>query len=409
MNLRHLIAALEIERLGSVSRAAEAIHLSQSAVSQGVSGLERSVAARLFTRSAGGMHPTALGALFLARVRRAVDWLRSLDRLAGQNADPRAGQNPREVHRLLSAAQLTALIAVVDTGSYTRAAARLGLAQPTVHRAIRQLEACYRLRLFRASPHGVDPIWQARRMARHCSLYFAELEQARAELNERRGIMAGALTIGSLPMARTHLVPRAVTSLLSEFPEVRVRIVDGPYEEQLHALLHGQVDVIVGALRHPPPAPDVVQEALFTDFLSIVYRAGHPLADSASIQPQRLLDLEWIAPRPNTPAREAFRRFFAHHGLAAPERVIECSSLVATRGLLLASDRVALLPARQVAVELEAGLLSVSRSPLEDTARQIGLTLRQHWYPTRVQTRLLELLREPEGAGSANGFRSRQP
>lgn len=402
MNLRHLIAALEIQRLGSVSQAAEAIHLSQSAVSQGVSRLERSVAATLFSRSPAGLYPTAEGELFLARVRRAMDWLRSLDRLAGQPAVAAAGQDRREVHRLLTSAQLVALIAVAETGSYTRAAARLGLAQPTVHRAIRQLESAYRLRLFRASPHGVDPNWRARRMARHCSLFFAELEQARAELNERRGIMAGALTIGSLPMARTHLVPRAVTRLLKEFPEVRVRIVDGPYEEQLHALLHGQVDVIVGALRQPAPSPDVVQEALFTDFLSIVYRAGHPLADSAAVPPARLTDLDWIAPRPNTPAREAFGRFFQHHGLPAPERVIECSSLVATRGLLLESDRVALLPARQVAVELEAGLLRVSPSPLEGTAREIGLSLRQHWRPTRVQTRLLELLRDPEGAGPTN-------
>jgi LysR family transcriptional regulator, regulator for genes of the gallate degradation pathway len=392
INIRHLVAALAIERLGSVTAAAEVIHLSQSAVSQGIAKLQRTLRATLFTRTPAGMFPTGAGKGFLARARRAMDWLIALDRLAASASGPGA----RDVHRFLTTAELVALMAVVETGSYTRAAASLGVTQPTVHRGIRQLEGVYRRKLFRNSPRGVEPTWQARRMARHFGLYFAELEQAVSELNERRGIMGGSLSVGSLPMARTRLVPHAVTRLLQEYPQVHVRIVDGPYEEQLHALLHGQVDVIVGALRDPSPAPDIVQEALFTDHLSMVFRADHPLADAEPVQAARLADLEWIAPRPDTPAREAFVRFFQQAGLSPPERVIECSSLVAIRGLLLESDRVALLPARQVEVERRAGLLRVSRTPLAGTAREIGLAMRRHWQPTKVQTCFLDLLRAEE-------------
>lgn len=391
VNLRHLLAALEIDRLGSVSAAARAIHLSQSAVSQGIAGLEQTLGATLFARTARGMFPTEPGGIFLSRVRRAMERLKRIDRLAAGPADPTGSS----IHRRLTASQLAALVAVVEAGSYTRAAVRLNVSQPTVHRLIRQLESAYRQTLFRASHRGVEPSWQARRMARQFGLYFADLEQAVNELNERRGIMGGILRIGSLPMARTRLVPRAVTRLLNEYPQVDVRIVDGPYEEQLHALLHGQLDVIVGALRHPPPSPDVLQEALFADHLSIVFRADHPLAgkDQAAL---RLTDLEWIAPRRNTPAREAFVRIFLKQGLSPPQHVIECSSLVATRGLLLDSDRVALLPARQVEVERAAGLLRVSRTPLAGTARDIGLAMRKHWQPTQVQARFLELLRAGE-------------
>ncbi len=72
--------------------------------------------------------------------------------------------------------------------------------------------------------------------------------------------------------------------------------------------------------------------------------------------------------------------------------MIECSSLVAIRSLLLDSDRVALLPARQVELEVEMGILAASPQPLEGTGRDIGITVRKNWQPTRLQKRFLALL-----------------
>ena len=206
--------------------------------------------------------------------------------------------------------------------------------------------------------------------------------------------MTGRLRIGSLPLARTRMVPRAVAILLKEFPEARVSIIDGPYNEQLPALLHGRLDVIVGALRDPPPSPDIVQKKLFQDSLNIVIRPGHPLEKRRSVSAKELRDLDWIAPREDTPAREAFTHFFENNGLSPPEHVIECSSLVATRGMLMESDRAALLSARQVEVDVRFGLLAVSTQHLQGTGRDIGIALRKGWKPTLVQRRFLDLLEE---------------
>ena len=87
-----------------------------------------------------------------------------------------------------------------------------------------------------------------------------------------------------------------------------------------------------------------------------------------------------------------FSQFFQARGLTPPQDVVECSSLVAVRGLLLNSDRITLLPARQVAVEVRSGLLAISSQPLPDSKREIGYTLRKNWKPTPVQARFIELL-----------------
>src|SRR5690606_16152732 len=139
----------------------------------------------------------------------------------------------------------------------------------------------------------------------------------------------------------------------SDYPDARIRLIDGPYNEQLAALRHGRIDFILGALRDPLPAADVEQELLFDDPLTIVVRSGHPFAenfDSAQdkLTPEQLGALSWILPREATPARDNFNRFMINKGLQPPSRVIECSSLVAIRALLLRTDHAALLSARQV-------------------------------------------------------------
>ena len=77
-----------------------------------------------------------------------------------------------------------------------------------------------------------------------------------------------------------------------------------------------------------------------------------------------------------------------------PQRVLECSSLVATRGLLRETDRAALLSDRQAAVDVEAELLAVCNVHLDGTSRAIGITTRDGWKPTVMQQRFLELLQE---------------
>ena len=388
-NLRHLYAVTAIADEGSVSRAAQRVHLSQSAVTQGLAKLEESIGEVLFVRNAAGTIPTAAGIRFLSRAKRALSWLKIMEgEISSRRSD---GHQP--LHRILTTTQLRALIAIVETGGFSQAGVKLGLTQPTIQRAARELETVCHQSFFRRRPQGVEPTWEARHMARYANLAFAEIHQGMQELNELRGSMRGTLVIGSLPLAMAYLVPHAVTLLLQEFPETKIQIVDGPYEEQLHALLNAQLDLIVGALRKPSPSIGVVQEALFEDPLFVVLRHEHPLSQRTSVSPMELAQLDWIAPRQGTPARAAFTGFFQDEGITPPEHVIECSSLIAIRSLLLESDRAALLPAQQVALEIKAGQLALMPRPLMGTSRAIGLTVRKDWQPTLVQERFLQILR----------------
>ena len=87
-----------------------------------------------------------------------------------------------------------------------------------------------------------------------------------------------------------------------------------------------------------------------------------------------------------------FSNFFTAAGLTPPSRVIECSSLAATRGLLLQSERAAILSLSQIRYEILSGQLAVMPQPLPGSRRPIGLTFRNDWKPTRVQAAFIECI-----------------
>lgn len=389
LNIRHLHCALEIKKYCNLSEAARQVHLTQSALTQSIKKLEESIGWTLFTRSSSGMFVTPEGDVFLNRFGRAFSLLESFATTLF-SADKHGRTS---FLRGVTARQLDALVHIVELQSYTAASVKMGLSQPTLHRTIRDLETLCQQTLFNRSPTGVEATWRARQFSRIASLYFSELSQGLDEVAELNGEKLGNVRIGSLPLARSEIVPKAVLALLEEAPGANISIVDGPYEEQLHALLHGHIDILVGALRFPALSDDIEQIPLFDDYLSIVTGSHHPLAARCPLTTQDWQSLKWIAAKEGTPARKAFGDLLQAICPDHAYEVIECSSLMAIRGLLINSDRAAILPARQVEIDVAAGLLAVNPTPLSDAPRQIGYTLRKNWHPTRLQKEFLDHLR----------------
>ncbi|MBM5812290.1 MAG: LysR family transcriptional regulator [Gammaproteobacteria bacterium] len=387
-NLRHLRLFTAISRHGRLVAAAQELHLTQPAATQAVHGLERWFGAELLRRSSGGVALTPAGELCRARSERALAQLHE-----GAGEALRAPDAGARLERALTAAQLQALVEVVEQGGFGRAARHGARSRPGLHRAVRSLERNAGLVLFEPTSYGLQPSREAGRLVRRARLAAAELEQARAEVSASAGGSSGRTVIGAMPLARTWLVPEAVLEFLAAEPRHAVSILDGPYETLLAALRGGMAEFLVGALRQPGPGADVVQEPLFDDPLAIVVRSGHPLAGRRRLRNRDLLRYPWVAPRPGSPLRRQFEALFA--GPPAQRwPPIECNSLVAARALLLGSERMMLLSAHQVRHELRTGLLVALPHPQGRVTRPIGLARRRDWRPTAAQARLLECLRQ---------------
>ncbi|WP_353476297.1 LysR family transcriptional regulator (plasmid) [Salipiger sp. H15] len=381
-NLRHLRVFLAVLDLRSLTLASARSHVSQPAVTQALGKLEDQAGGRLFERTGQGVFATERGEMLGARVTRAFSRL-----------DPALAALSPRLCLTASSAQLSALIAVVDTENFTLAARNLGHAQPTVHRAITQLETEAGQKLFERRRNGLVPSRAAATLAQAARLAFAELEQAEADLAEIDGREVGQLVIGALPLARSVLLPQAVAEFRARRPYQPIRIVDGLYDDLLAGLRRGDIDLILGALRDPAPIGDVVQERLFDDRLAVLARRGHPLTEARGLTAEDLAGHAWVVPREGTPSRTHFDAFFAGRPGGGPKSVIEAGSILFMRELLGRGDFLGCISEAQSVAEVANGLLQRIDVDVDWPSRPIGLTLRSDWMPTGAQKLLLERLR----------------
>lgn len=393
-NLRHIRLFTAAIRLQSLSAAAETIHVSQPAASQAIAKLGRVFGAELLTRQGNGVSATPAGEILDRRARRALGYLSEAAHRIATKSRLAKGLVVDALERHATVAQLRAVSAFSETGSFAAAARAIGQAEPSLQRAARDLERIAGVPLFDGAYRSLHLTSDGEMLAARASLTLKEFDAAREELRAREGVFDGRLVIGALPMARTRIVPSAVVKVAERYPEARIIVTDGYYETLAHQLTIGRVDMIVGALRETGLPASLIEEPLFEDELSIVARAGHPLATATAPDLSDLSRYPWVLARQGTPNRAIFDRLASGFPPETETRGhIETGSLVALRGVLLQSDHLTLISPAQVEYELASGLLAEIAFKVPGTRRMIGVTSRSDWQPTALQRDFLASLR----------------
>lgn len=374
-NLRHIRAAAEIVRLGSISAAAQAVSLTQPAITQALGKLEDQLGMPLFLRRPDGMEALESAQLIAPRFIAAEAHI----------ASPR-----------VTMAQVRALIVLANAGSYAAASAATGLSQPSLHRAIQDLTYATKRPLVERRGRGVMLTDAGRKTVRAFRLARAELEAGLAELDRLKGRETGRIAIGAMPLSRARILPDAVTAFHARFPDVAITIAEGSWAELVEPLRDGELDLMVGAIRSGPEGNDLEQRPLFADSPVILGRFDHPL--TRRNPPATLAEMAafpWTVPAPGTPLRIQWEAMFKGAGIPVPRVPVECGSVMMIRQILVGSDFLTLLSPDQVAVELEAKWLTRIAPAPPGLVRTIGVTTRSGWVPTAMQRNFLDLLMLP--------------
>lgn len=366
-NLRHLKAAAKIAELGTINAAAQAVNLSQPAITQALVRLEQQLGLPLFERRHDGMLPTEAADLLVPRIEAAFDHVGS-------------------PHVTMS--RLRALLAVAESGSYAGASHLTGLSLPSIHRAVTDLALSMRRALVERRGKAVALTEAGRQVARAFRLARVELEAGLSEIDALKGFETRRISVGAMPLSRARVLPAAVTRFLRRHPRVRLMIAEGSRAELVEPLRNGALDLMIGALRTPLVEADLEQRPLFEDVPAIFGRKEHPLA-GGSADAEQLAQFPWIVPSAGAPLRDSWERFFAHAGLPLPEVPIESGSVMMIRQVVIDSDCLTLLSPDQVAAEMEAGWLTRIADLPRDLGRVIGVTTRASWRPTKVQCEFL--------------------
>jgi DNA-binding transcriptional LysR family regulator len=215
-------------------------------------------------------------------------------------------------------------------------------------------------------------------------------------------------------LSRARVLPAAIAAFHREYPDARISVVEGAWHELVEPLRDGSIDVMIGALRALAPGDELDQQSLFSDHPVVLARPAHPAlhaaetADWSGLLPL-LAGFPWIVPEVGTPLRAQWAQLFDAAGIAEPAVPIACGSVMMIRQILIDSDFLTLLSPDQVAVELEAGWLTVVAELPAAYVRVIGVTRRATWRPTAMQAAFLRHLESAVRAGAPKPPRGAAP
>ena len=154
----------------------------------------------------------------------------------------------------------------------------------------------------------------------------------------------------------------------------------------------GDIDCLIGALRFPLPADDIIQKPIFEDALVVVAHPNHPLSNKVNPTLDDALEFPWVAPPKETPAGQfLFETLKINELDQTPVRIVS-SSLITLRGILAEGNYISVISRHQIRVEEKLGAIKVLDIPLKSQYRTIGLTFRKGWRPTKAQEKFIELL-----------------
>ncbi|MFF4958385.1 LysR family transcriptional regulator [Streptomyces sp. NPDC001222] len=247
---------------------------------------------------------------------------------------------------MLDLQRLRALHAVSVHGTVGAAAAALGYTPSAVSQQIAKLERETRTTLLEREGRGVRLTDEARQLAVTAQELMAIVERAETDLEQRRGVPAGRLTVAAFPSAARGLMPGVLADLGRRHPALDARLTEIDPHLSVDLVAKGAVDL---AVVHdwdiaPLPAPSGVEQAVIGDDLcDLLVPEGHPFAGRESVRREELGGERWICQPPGRVCHDWLLRTLRSAG-HEPEVVHQADENPTLVALVGAGLGVALIP-----------------------------------------------------------------
>lgn len=248
--------------------------------------------------------------------------------------------------------------ALAEHGSFSRAADALGIAQPTLSRSIRDLEASVGMPLFARHRHGAEPTDFGYVFLQQAAAVSAQVSDLEREVALAKGLHKGGLAIGLGPYAAELLLPHALPRFVSAHPALGLRIQVDSIEVLGRALRQRALDLVVGesTILEDDESIDIF-ETLEPINAHLFVRAGHPLAATKAalrdVLDFPLVQVSRLPPRVLKPYLEALGAS-SMAGLSRPVPAIECPTVPLAIATVAGSDAVMLATLGMMKHELAA-------------------------------------------------------
>ncbi|WP_198026596.1 LysR family transcriptional regulator [Bradyrhizobium sp. ARR65] len=278
--------------------------------------------------------------------------------------------------------QLQVFVAASRARSFSDAASKLGISQPSLSGTIGKIEEQLGFRLFDRTTRSLLLTADGRDLAALAEDLVRDFEAALRGIAARSAGKRGRVSIAVLPSIAAAVLPQALSAFAREFAEIDLTVHDVLQDRAVNMLRDGIVDFAVTT--QTATYPELEFNELATDPFILVCRRNHPLAQQKIIRWRAAAEYPFIALSPNTSVRRFADAAMAQaHAAVRPRYEVELIAsavnlvaaglgITALPGLTLATFRAAKVvvrPLEEPTIHRSLGILKLKERSLSAPAR----------------------------------------
>lgn len=256
--------------------------------------------------------------------------------------------------------QLEALVHLVEERSFSRAAKRMFLTQPSLTKHIRNLEDTLGAKVINRASRAFTLTPEGRVVFDYARRILKLREEIADRVMRLRDSESGEISIAASTIPATYILPRAIGGFRERYPGVRATVRTADSSDVIEMVLENGAEL--GFIGKRPPTGKLVAEALWRDRLVLAVPASHPWAKRRAVRLREIAREPFVIREKGSGTRETVEGCLREAGGSGPVRLniaAELGSSEAVKEAILAGLGVSVISAHAIRRELKSGLLAV--------------------------------------------------
>lgn len=290
---------------------------------------------------------------------------------------------------LLTLRQLEILVAAADASTFSEAAARIGISQPSLSETIRRAELELNVKLFDRTTRSVTLTEEGRHVVAVAREMIRSFRHGLENIARWSGARRGRITVAGLPSVACAIMPAAIRHFARAHPDIEINVHDLPHERAIKDVENGIADLALTI--RPAKLNECRFKELGADSLYLVCPPDHALAEKENVSWRDLAPYPFIGLSRTSSVRRMTDAAFVNREIFV-EPVYELEQIPSAVALVEAGLGISALPALTLTMVRGARVVT---KPLSDPVmkRRIGVVTLSGRSPPSYVISFIEVLR----------------
>jgi DNA-binding transcriptional LysR family regulator len=259
----------------------------------------------------------------------------------------------------LTMQQFEALIHLVEERSFSRAARKMNLTQPSLTKHVRNVEEALGAKIVDRSSRSLALTPEGRVLHDYARRIVKLRDEARERILLLREEEAGDIRIAASTIPATYILPYAIGAFRKKHPGIRTTVRTADSSDVVETVLDNGAEI--GFIGKKPSGGKLIAEELWKDRLVLSVPSGHPWAKRRSVRIAEIAKAPFVIREKGSGTREAFEeclRETAVHGLPHLNIAAELGSSEAVKEAVIAGLGISVISVHAIRRELKSGILA---------------------------------------------------